>query len=50
MFKSFNTFEVEKRTNEDFDYVIMEIIEDVLKKRTETHKRYERLIEILWIS
>ena len=50
LFKSFNTFEVEKRSNEDFNYVIMEIIEDVLKKRTKTHKRYERLFEILWIS
>lgn len=50
MFKNFNTVEAERRTTEDFDYVILEIIEDVLKNRRKLHQRYEKLIEFLWTS
>jgi len=50
IFKTFNTVEANKRTTEDFNYVIMEIIEDVIKKRKEVHQRYEKLIQMVWLS
>ncbi len=43
-------FGQQKDSSENFDNILVEIIDDVVKKRKVLHDRYDQLFEKLWIS
>tara|TARA_Y100000589_G_scaffold331474_1_gene385185 strand:+ start:266 stop:613 length:348 start_codon:yes stop_codon:yes gene_type:complete len=49
-FSSEARIETDHETKDNYDYVLIEIIDDVIKKRKDVHKRYDRLVEKVWVS
>ena len=45
----FNSGQREDRS-ENFDNILVEIIDDVVKKRKNLHDKYDQLFEKLWVS
>ena len=43
-------FEKKSESHHDYDNVLVEIIDDVVKKRKYLHNKYDILFEKLWIS
>ena len=39
-----------KDPSEDFNNILVEIIDDVVKKRKALHDKYDQLFEMLWVS
>ena len=43
-------FEEQKDPSENYDNILIEIIDDVVKKRKVLHDKYDQLFEKLWVS
>jgi len=43
-------FKKQSHSSEHFDYIMIEIIDDVVKKRKVLHDRYNLLFERLWVA
>ena len=43
-------FGQQKDPAEDFNNILVEIIDDVVKKRKALHDKYDQLFEMLWVS
>ena len=43
-------FGQQKDPSEDFNNILVEIIDDVVKKRKALHDKYDQLFEMLWVS
>ena len=43
-------FGQQKDPSEDFNNILVEIIDDVVKKRKVLHDKYDQLFEMLWVS
>ena len=49
-FSSETRIDPDLESSDNYDYVLIEIIDDVIKKRNVVHKKYDRLIEKVWVS
>ena len=49
-FSSETSIDRDLESVDNYDYVLIEIIDDVIKKRKDVHKSYDRLIEKVWVS
>ena len=43
-------FKEQRDSVESYDYILVEIIDDVVKKRKNLHNRYDKLFEKIWVS
>tara|TARA_B100000575_G_scaffold284207_1_gene277970 strand:+ start:883 stop:1227 length:345 start_codon:yes stop_codon:yes gene_type:complete len=42
--------EEEAEAFDDFDHIVVEIIDDVVKKKKDLHAKYDQLFDKLWVS